>query len=256
MGIKGLKITSTATALILSTSVNASNILVFGDSSSSQTNLTSFLVSQGHSVTNVATGSVPLDFSGYDTIWSLNIHSNFDTLINPLQDFLDSGKGIYFTGERPCCDAANTTIQTFLNTNVIGGGITVGSLGDYGSTATFNSSATGNISSYPNNLTSWSPNASGGIAGVTGDNIFASTSTGTIGAVFDSSDLVNQTGRIAVLMDANWFSSSTIDDPIIENIELFLEGAAPVSQVPIPAAIWLFGSGLIGLIGVARRKKA
>lgn len=29
-----------------------------------------------------------------------------------------------------------------------------------------------------------------------------------------------------------------------------------ISQVPIPAAVWLFGSGLIGLIGVARRKKA
>lgn len=28
------------------------------------------------------------------------------------------------------------------------------------------------------------------------------------------------------------------------------------SLVPIPAAVWLFGSGLIGLIGVARRKKA
>ena len=26
--------------------------------------------------------------------------------------------------------------------------------------------------------------------------------------------------------------------------------------VPIPAAVWLFGSGLIGLIGVARRKKS
>jgi len=26
--------------------------------------------------------------------------------------------------------------------------------------------------------------------------------------------------------------------------------------VPIPAAIWLFGSGLIGLVGIARRKKA
>ncbi|NOR25951.1 MAG: VPLPA-CTERM sorting domain-containing protein, partial [Desulforhopalus sp.] len=24
---------------------------------------------------------------------------------------------------------------------------------------------------------------------------------------------------------------------------------------PVPAAVWLFGSGLIGLIGVARRKK-
>ena len=28
-----------------------------------------------------------------------------------------------------------------------------------------------------------------------------------------------------------------------------------VSAVPVPAAVWLFGSGLIGLIGVARRKK-
>ena len=29
-----------------------------------------------------------------------------------------------------------------------------------------------------------------------------------------------------------------------------------VSPVPVPAAAWLFGSGLIGLIGVARRKKS
>ena len=29
-----------------------------------------------------------------------------------------------------------------------------------------------------------------------------------------------------------------------------------ISQVPVPAAAWLFGSGLIGLIGIARRKKA
>lgn len=30
--------------------------------------------------------------------------------------------------------------------------------------------------------------------------------------------------------------------------------ASPV--VPVPAAVWLFGSGLLGLVGVARRKKA
>ena len=29
-----------------------------------------------------------------------------------------------------------------------------------------------------------------------------------------------------------------------------------VSSVPVPAAVWLFGSGFIGLIGIARRKKA
>jgi len=29
-----------------------------------------------------------------------------------------------------------------------------------------------------------------------------------------------------------------------------------ISTVPVPAAVWLFGSGLIGLVGMARRKKA
>ena len=29
-----------------------------------------------------------------------------------------------------------------------------------------------------------------------------------------------------------------------------------VSSVPVPATAWVFGSGLIGLIGIARRKKA
>jgi len=33
-------------------------------------------------------------------------------------------------------------------------------------------------------------------------------------------------------------------------------GTAPVSAVPVPAAVWLFGSGLLGLVGVARRKQA
>jgi hypothetical protein len=28
-----------------------------------------------------------------------------------------------------------------------------------------------------------------------------------------------------------------------------------ISQVPVPAAVWLFGSGLLGLIGIVRRKK-
>jgi len=28
------------------------------------------------------------------------------------------------------------------------------------------------------------------------------------------------------------------------------------AAVPIPAAVWLFGSGILGLVGIARRKKA
>ena len=41
------------------------------------------------------------------------------------------------------------------------------------------------------------------------------------------------------------------DRPTTANLNVAL-----VEPVPVPAAVWLFGSGLIGLIGVARRKKA
>ena len=53
--------------------------------------------------------------------------------------------------------------------------------------------------------------------------------------------------------------SDTVTEPSI--LPNYVGGSAygsllvRVSAVPIPAAAWLFGSGLIGLVGVARRKK-
>ena len=46
---------------------------------------------------------------------------------------------------------------------------------------------------------------------------------------------------------------------IIDHSAYFDTGSAlvrDISTVPVPAAVWLFGSGLLGLIGLARRKKA
>lgn len=40
------------------------------------------------------------------------------------------------------------------------------------------------------------------------------------------------------------------------SVQLVTFGSANVNVVPVPAAVWLFGSGLLGLVGVARRKKA
>jgi hypothetical protein len=42
----------------------------------------------------------------------------------------------------------------------------------------------------------------------------------------------------------------------VANIYLGSYLVADTTTVPVPAAAWLFGSGLLGLIGVARRKKA
>jgi hypothetical protein len=35
----------------------------------------------------------------------------------------------------------------------------------------------------------------------------------------------------------------------------YFAGSMSVSQVPIPASVWLLGSGLLGLVGVSRRKR-
>ena len=35
-----------------------------------------------------------------------------------------------------------------------------------------------------------------------------------------------------------------------------LEVTGTIEAVPVPAAVWLFGSGLVGLVGVARRRKS
>jgi hypothetical protein len=42
----------------------------------------------------------------------------------------------------------------------------------------------------------------------------------------------------------------------IDKITVSSQSPVITPKVPVPAAVWLFGSGLIGLIGVARRKKA
>jgi len=45
------------------------------------------------------------------------------------------------------------------------------------------------------------------------------------------------------------------DDNFNSNFASGTWGNYSTTVVPVPAAVWLFGSGLIGLVGVARRKK-
>jgi len=57
------------------------------------------------------------------------------------------------------------------------------------------------------------------------------------------------------------FDSGTVAETLFgeeligEDLGILSTGTIGASAVPVPAAVWLFGSGLIGLIGIARRKK-
>jgi hypothetical protein len=60
---------------------------------------------------------------------------------------------------------------------------------------------------------------------------------------------IDQTGTFTLAIQG------VTSDSVISNV-VFSFGTAPETLVgvPIPAAVWLFGSGLLGLIGIARRK--
>ena len=49
-------------------------------------------------------------------------------------------------------------------------------------------------------------------------------------------------------------ATTAVDDFVSSNYDV--RPYASFTVVPVPAAVWLFGSGLIGLIGIARRKKS
>lgn len=61
-------------------------------------------------------------------------------------------------------------------------------------------------------------------------------------------------------IDTPAFYNGLVNTPTIMPANIFshtLPGSGfGQTTVPIPAALWLFGSGLLGLIGMARRKKA
>jgi hypothetical protein len=85
-------------------------------------------------------------------------------------------------------------------------------------------------------------------------NLFASSSTGSNG--FASTTGLNVAGvtSITFLVDCAGNNCAN-NDYALAGVK-FDSASNDVSEVPLPAAAWLFGSGLIGLAGIARRRRA
>ena len=62
-------------------------------------------------------------------------------------------------------------------------------------------------------------------------------------------DVYNSTVAAGLDPNYNWDFMFVLDTP---NMIVF---GTPPSTVPVPPAVWLFSSGLVGLVGVARRRK-
>jgi len=75
------------------------------------------------------------------------------------------------------------------------------------------------------------------------------------GSILDTSiDTTNNWSEISTISGIG--SISQIDVTLFEgSLTSFVFDYENVAPVPVPAAVWLFGSGLIGLVGVARRKQ-
>lgn len=70
----------------------------------------------------------------------------------------------------------------------------------------------------------------------------------------DNGDVDTVVGKFNDPTASNWGSLGT--SPVAADAALIYADFIPGATVPVPAAVWLFGSGLLGLVGMARRKKA
>ena len=109
----------------------------------------------------------------------------------------------------------------------------------FGTEETTNLSITGPLNIIDNNLHNWS--ADGGFDLTT--------------ALWDGRDHVGLTlqNTLTATSGTNYGDLAFIQKKAIgSEITVSID----TSPIPVPAAVWLFGSGLIGLVGVARRKQA
>jgi hypothetical protein len=88
---------------------------------------------------------------------------------------------------------------------------------------------------------------------------FVLDSSGVNGLLWDNTPSTNEDspGSSGWTISDNraFFNTTSLSWEASPTIHMFSVDAT-VSSVPVPAAAWLFGSGLLGLLGVSRRKKA
>lgn len=220
------------------------HVLVFGreDNGVEISNTVATLTSFGVDVDRAA--DLPGDLSAYDAVWYVEGYSSLTPEeATTLSAYVSAGGSAYLTGERPCCEDLNVSVQGVLRSVLKDQDVVLGGQGDIDGPFAFNTNVTDYVASYPNLLVDFLPDSPGaldGVGGVSSRNVFASNGQVAVGGVWSEQDMISGKGRIALLMDIDYLGKDE-RDRILENIHNFLMKGVTCQDNTVAGLRWTNG---------------
>ena len=161
------------------------------------------------------------------------------TLTATINDFLDGSAGKFWV--------ASAVVPSFFESTMLSSGTTVSSANILNAVNDYNGAAAATlIGPFADDLAGDGADVEGGLDSAS--SIGFNSNLGIWG-----SGGVELDGNAYITVSTNNFSGFT--QTTLENYWT-LSSDGQLSYVPVPAAVWLFGSALIGLAGVARRRRS
>jgi lysophospholipase L1-like esterase len=211
-----------------------SSILLYGDNDdpsadpqsdpSGMDNISSALEQSGFNVTSMpGSTALPSDLSSYGQIWYYGIDPISTADEQTLEQFVDSGGSVFFSGEwGDTTDWDNQSVEDLLS--VLVPSVSVSGDDDETTPLSANTSVIDNLAISPNPLTTWTPNREGALSNVSPNNVLFADSSGNASAA--AWQVGNNGGRLVIFMDINWAQSPSEDfttmPEVTQNVGYFL----------------------------------
>jgi hypothetical protein len=234
--------------------LGSADVLIFGDQVTQINTLRARLQALGHNVT-VRTGfDLPAtieELSQFQTVWHIGRNAPLSSGQQALlSEYLSIGGAIHLTGEGFGSGAMNNSLTVFVRSVVENSStITLGNPqtvpGNPGFYFNVNENAVGGVANSPNTVRSVELVGAGGIAGiaVTSPNtlIFGGSSfSNVVGAIWDSSSLVGDAGKLSLIMDSEWLNRlNGVNDnaELLQNLQDHMTGDPFINQPPQAVAV-------------------